>query len=384
MNFLAEPAPVKRPRRRVGQPAIWKTDSSRKTVQISVLATLIVHLLLFVAVPRVFKPDPNARLLERVPQEKNFNIDLAPEEEAPKPPPKPFKFVETNPDAPDNPPDQTANFGAQNQQVAQEKPSENDDKSEAPKSEDKKVTDSTAIVTGRLAQPEPIELPSPPTPPSPDQERAEQAAAEAVAQEAAKQARAPLPGFEKVDGEAPDSIGSNIAKLPPPNAKRADDSSEGDSPEVREVVTASGQVVRIDPRRPMQRERIPEKQVRPAFLANNPVGTKNIGPVAYNAKWSEYGAYLQRLIETVQIQWERLLSETGSMPSPGTVVVVTFRLNDEGAVTDITADDSPGPQHPKRLCVSAITARSPYGKWSDEMVAVLGHEQELTFTFYYN
>ncbi len=385
MNFLAEPPSVKRPKRRVGQPAIWKTDSSRRTVQVSVLATLLVHLLLFVAVPRVFKPDPRAGLLDRVPQEKTFNVDLAPEEApVPTPPPKPFKFVEINPDAPDNPPDQTENFGAQNQQVAQEKPSENDDKSEAPKSEDKKVTDSTAIVTGRLAQPEPIQLPSPPSPQTPEEERAEQAAAEALAQEAAKQARSPLPGFEKIDGEAQDSIGSNIAKLPPPNAKRAEDSSEGDSPEVREVVTATGQVVRIDPRRPMQRERIPEKQVRPAFLANNPVGTKNIGPVAYNAKWSEYGAYLQRLIETVQIQWERLLRETGATPSPGTVVAVTFRLNDKGAVTDITADDSPGPQHPKRLCVSAITARSPYGEWSDEMIAVLGHEQEMTFTFYYN
>lgn len=387
MNFLAEPPTAKREKRqkrRVGQPAIWKDDSSRRAVQVSVLATLLVHLLLFVAVPRMFKPDPARGLLDRVPREQTFNIDLAPEEDPqPTPPPKPFKFVEINPDAPDNPPDQTENFAAQNQQVAQEKPSENDDKSEAPKSEDKKETESTAIVSGRLTQPEPPQPPSPPSPPTPE-EQAEQAAAEAMAQEAAKQARAPLPGFEKVEGDAADSIGSNIAKLPPPNAQRADDTSEGDSSEVREVVTATGQIVRIDPRRPMARERIPEKQVRPAFLANNPIGTRNIGPIAYNAKWSEYGAYLQRLIETVQVQWERLIAETGSKPSPGTVVVVTFRLNDEGKVTEITADDSPGPQHPKRLCVTAITARSPYGQWSDEMITVLGHEQELTFTFYYN
>ncbi len=384
MNFLAEPPPARREKRRVGQPAIWKDESSRRAVQVSVLATLLVHLLLFLALPRIFKPDPAVGPLDRVPREKTFNIDLAPEEQEEKqPPPKPFKFVEVNPDAPDNPPDQTANFGAQNQQVAQEKPSENDEKSEAPKSEDKKQTDSTAIVTGRLARPEPYQPPSPPSPPTPE-EQEQQASAEAVAQQASREARAPLPGFEKVAGDAADSIGSNIAKLPPPNSKRAEDTSEGDSSEVREVVSATGQVVRIDPRRPMQRERIPEKQVRPAFLANNPVGTRNIGPIAYNAKWSEYGAYLQRLIETVQVQWDRLIDETGSKPSPGTVVVVTFRLNDEGKVTEITADDSPGPQHPKRLCVTAITARSPYGNWSDEMIAVLGHEQELTFTFYYN
>ena len=93
MNFLAEPPTAqreKRQKRRVGQPAIWKDDSSRRAVQVSVLATLLVHLLLFVAVPRMFKPDPARGLLDRVPREQTFNIDLAPEEDPqPTPPPKP-------------------------------------------------------------------------------------------------------------------------------------------------------------------------------------------------------------------------------------------------------------------------------------------------------
>jgi len=32
---------------------------------------------------------------------------------------------------------------------------------------------------------------------------------------------------------------------------------------------------------------------------------------------------------------------------------------------------------------TAITDRAPYGTWTDDMKAVLGEQQEMTFTFYY-
>jgi hypothetical protein len=37
----------------------------------------------------------------------------------------------------------------------------------------------------------------------------------------------------------------------------------------------------------------------------------------------------------------------------------------------------------ERACMSAITDRAPYGEWTDDMKAVLGEQQEMTFTFYY-
>jgi hypothetical protein len=33
--------------------------------------------------------------------------------------------------------------------------------------------------------------------------------------------------------------------------------------------------------------------------------------------------------------------------------------------------------------MSAITKPAPYGPWTDDMKAVLGEQQEMTFTFYY-
>ena len=347
-------------------------------MQIGVVATLLVHLVLLLSLPYLLRRTAESVAVK--PAEKTFNIELAPEEPevpltAAKPPPKPFKFVEVNPDAPDNPPDKTENFGAQNQQVAQEKPTP-DGKSDTPALDGDKEKQSTAIVSGRLQPPEPpSRLAAPePTPVAPLQP---------VTPPSQKVAQAPIPGFEKVEGDDPDSIGSTVAKIPPPGTKRGPDEVEG-SPDVREVVAFNGQVVRIDPRRPQDRERVAQRNARPAFLRDNQLGTQNIGPVAYNAKWSEYGSYLQKLIETVQIQWERLIVQSSVYPPPGTIVRVTFIINDKGEITDIVPGDGEAPLQAKRACVSAITARAPYGKWSDDMVAVLGHEQEMTFTFYYN
>ena len=33
--------------------------------------------------------------------------------------------------------------------------------------------------------------------------------------------------------------------------------------------------------------------------------------------------------------------------------------------------------------MSAITTPAPYGAWSEDMVSVLGNEQEMTFLFFY-
>lgn len=376
MSTLSSPPTPRRPRRRLGWPRLSR-DGDTRSVQIGFVATVLFHILLLLSLPYLLKPSNHPMV--PVKQDRTFNIELEPEEQKvaakPVPPAKPFKFVEINPDAPDNPPDKTENFGAQNQQVAQEKPTP-DGKSDAPAIAGDKEKQSTAIVTGHLKE---LEPPVPPSPPTPE----EQQAAEEAAAKAAKLAQTPLPGFEKFEGESPDSVGSNIAKLPPPGTKRSTEEVEGEA-DVREIVSFNGQVVRIDPRRPAQRERVEQRNSRPAFLRDNPLGTQNIGPVAYNAKWSEYGAYLQKLIETVQVQWEKIITQGSVYPPSGTTVRVKFIINDKGEITDIAPGEGEAPLQAKRACVSAITARAPYGLWSDEMVAVLGHEQEMTFTFYYN
>ncbi len=345
-----------------------------RSVQIGVLGTLLVHALLILIVPHIFRLEPG-QMLAPAPQASQFDIELAPDEfplQVPEKPPAPFKFVETNPDAPDNVPDKTDNFGAQNQQVAQEKPSEEESDTDRPAMEGKQDFESNQIVSGRLA---------PPSPPSPSAPPVEEAPT--VVNEATPRAQQnPLSGFEKREGESEDNYGSNIAKFAE-NATPVPEKVDG-MENVPLIQGATGTTPRIDPRRPRQDRPTIDRRARPAIFAENKLGTQNIGPVAVDVKWSNYGQYLQQLIETVQIQWDRILIQSRIYPSPGTTVSVKFRLNNKGQVTEIISVGPAGaPDQASRACVSAITERAPYGDWTDDMVSVLGEQQELTFTFYY-
>jgi len=126
-------------------------------------------------------------------------------------------------------------------------------------------------------------------------------AAKDATQEAPKQEQNPLSGFEK-KGDNADGFGTNIAKF-----------VEGSKP-----VHGEGrgyQKCPADPERRCQhaedrtgRSRNRDRSCRSSrcgrgFSSDNKFGTMNIGPTAVDARWSNYGVYLQRMIETVQIQW---------------------------------------------------------------------------------
>ena len=104
-----------------------------------------------------------------------------------------------------------------------------------------------------------------------------------------------------------------------------------------------GQREVVQHRRPRPAPRL-ERRARPAIFSENKIGTANIGPVAFDAKWSNYGQYLQQLIETVQIQWDRILIQSRVYPASGTIVIVKDavpnRAQDFAFTSDITGNTS--------------------------------------------
>jgi hypothetical protein len=371
------PTPVRRPFRRVRLSA----NPDVRSVQIAVIATVVVHLLLLWLAPRM-ESFVGHEDMARTPTEadRTFEVQLAPDlVEPPKPPP--LKFVEANPNAPENTPDKTNNFAAQNQQVAQEKPTP-DHKSDAPAIKGDKDPNVTAIVSGQLTDPAPV---SPPVPKSAEQVVQRPARPETAAEAAARRLQVPLPGFEKIDGTNADGIGSNIAKFAP-GAQPVPKAVEGTSEAKADQGTSRSVYYKVDPANPQPRQALSPSIVkaRPSPLRNNEFGTDNIGAVAYDAKWSSYGEYLKKFIDSVQVQWERILYQSNIYPTPGSRVTVVFRMNSEGKISQITKVDGAGGRAAQDACVSAITARDPYGAWSDEMIAALGKSQEFTFTFTYD
>jgi hypothetical protein len=352
---------------------LWAEPESRSTL-IGLLGVLLIHLFLWLVVPHLFRFEPLAGVDQSYSAPRTFNIELAPETFAkPAEPPAPNRFVEANPDAPDNVPDKTTNFAAMNQQVAQEVPTP-DGKSDMPALEGKPSENPpTQIVSGRLTQPvEHVEA-QPPI----DVPPAETTVA------APKAEQNPLPGFEKREGDSKESYGSNIAKIPEGTAQPVPEQVKG----VRNVPLIQGASEfepAIDPKRPRPRPQVvKQQQVRPAILTENKFGTSNIGNIAVDAKWSNYGAYLQRMIDTVQVQWERILIESKTYPPSGSTVTVRFILNSEGRIAEILDVVNRSTDQASRACVSGITDRAPYGPWTSDMKAMLGEQQVMTFTFYY-
>ncbi len=364
---------------------------ARTAVRAGLVGTVLIHIVLVVVLWNLPEdildvggitapPDPN----------RAFEIELSPElfGLVPPAPLEPPRFVEVNPAAPENPPDDTPLFGAQNQQVAQPVPTP-DGESDTPAVDDAEdMEGATALVRGNQNEPQPppaseqlAQLFTPPTPPSlvPEREQtpAEQAPAQAL--------NAPG-GGEQLLGEADNSPGTTVTALPPtPGAETGAEPRQG----VTDARSSSGGYFAgtpaINRNQPRDRSRLSSETInaRNAPTIRNELGTQNIGVLAYNARWSEYGEYLQRLIDAVQAQWERILMRSSFYPSGGALVKVVFKLNDKGEISEIVTVEGEGGEVGKRLCVSAITERAPYGEWPEDMRSALGTEQELTFRFLY-
>ena len=373
-NVLAPTSPAVSLRRFLAR--LWG-DPDTRSIEIGIVAVLLVHLLIWLLSPYLLRMHSGPSVLRPHSSTRQFNIVLTPDtfaRPAPKPP-APKQFVETNPDAPENIPDKTNNFGAQNQQVAQVKPSaKSSDESERPAMEGKKDFQSTQIVSGQLEKHRPVVpvAPAPETavtPPSHSAPRAEQN---------------PLPGFEKKQGDNPHGYGTNVAEESE-NARPIPRKIEGEKG-VPLVEGAMGMQPAIDPMHPRPRPMlVTEQQVRPAILAENPVGTKNIGRViAINAKFNQYGLYLQRMADAVQLEFDRLVSEQSTYPPVGSYVVVHFLLDSHGNIPRFLDIENHSSDIGKRVCLSAIANRAPYGEWTDDMKATLNpNGEELVFTFYY-
>ncbi len=353
-------------------------DRPGRSVWIGVVCTVLFHVLLFTLAPLL----PTDRLvgshsnLDAVLARKTKTFDFQLANPTPPPPPaNPFKFVETNPDAPANEPDKTNNFSNRNQQSAQAEAAKEKDAENRPsvKGQDTIKNDS-AIVSGEHAQPQQgaAVTPHPAPTPAEQQQNAQQARAEQI----------PLQGFDKTTGQSEDGIGTNDSrnKSASTNADRLLEGSR-ESKNESGALTAQKEHQTNKPQ-PKPRPRL--TSARSTVLENRIAGTPNVGVLGIDARWSEYGEYMNELVEIIDQTWHGLVESSSIQPKPGTHVIVTFRLNSDGEVRIQSIEKSEGPDAlATGQCTTAITVRQPYRKWTEQMIAVLGKEQAITFGFYY-
>lgn len=356
------------PKRRYWMPGLSQ-DPERRSIQVGLIWTILIHLLLLLLAPEILRTEFSpGRFVRPGTTAKTFDIELTPE--TPEAPPRPMRFVETNPDANNNVPDNTENFGAQNQQAAQPVPSKENSPDHMPKTEGKKdFQNSTQVVTGELRKSEPV-------PPSPPPQQAQKATTEAATP---PKLQVPPQGYLKSSGDNPDAFGTEAVKLPEPSTS-ADKYVDGDKNSTN--ASGAGKKSSTEVRQqPLPRPHL--TQVRPGILMERPMGVNNAGQIAVDAHFSQFGDYLQELIDIVQIQWERILDTASIAPPSSSHVTISFRINSQGQIAEIIKVDGNAGDYGTNAALSAIRDPAPYRAWTKEMVAVLGDDQVITFSFYY-
>jgi hypothetical protein len=358
-------------------PPAPEKDSPDYSIVIGLACTVLFHLLLVWVSPQFafekFAGSHSGISVTSANKGKTFDFELA-QPTVPVKERDPFRFVETNTAAPENIPDKTVNFSNRNQQSAQEEAAKELDPENRPsvKGQDQ-IKNDMAIVSGDMAPPQLPNITTPETTQEDSQDRTEQKA---------RAEQVPLSGFEKTEGLSEDGIATNIAKAKSPT-NRAEQALEG-APDATDPTGGLVNIAQTQRVQPKERPRLSSVSLnRTTILSNRVTGVANMGILGMDARWSEYGDYLQKLIEIVQTKWYSILRESRVSPPRGSHVVVTFRINSKGETEIVKVEDFDSGKQGVFSCQNAITYPQPYEKWSDQMIAVLGDSQELTFSFYH-
>lgn len=344
---------------------IGARDWDGRALAIGILGTLVIHFVFLVAMPRslvVLDPiDPDADVLGE-----DIEFTLMEEETPPQP-----RYIETNPEAPENEPDETENFSARNQQAANETiPDElSPDKTPAREGQEDAPTDKA--FSGSLDQ----EIVMQPAPATREQEAMQgQDASEDPA------ARNPPSGYDETRSDDPEGLASSIAK-PTPNPSDSGERQEGadrEQQDARPEIAAS--VASPERPAPAPRPRLP--RALPGPVKAQPAGVSQAGRTAVNAKFGPFGEYIERMQEAIQQRWDAL-GRQRSISESQTRVVLEFTLTSDGLIRNLETIETTSQALGILLCRTAIEQGQSYGVWSEEMVDLLGEDETITFSFYY-
>ena len=312
---------------------------------------------------------------------------VKPPEPEPEPEPPEPKFVETNPEAPENEPDETVNESNRSQQSAQEELDPTLLTKDAPKTEGEQEV-SQKIKDGNLAPKQP---PPPPgifalNPPAQKQEAKEQPEEGKDPQKA----EAPPPPttspitIKEGTGEGVATIEQKEFEFIPPTESKVIPLQIPQNP-VKSSTTKKEQTpqrTKQQPLKPLPRPKLPAS-VLPGPVRKNNFNAQRQGTIAIDAKWSEFGEYSNRMIAAITLQWHKLIYNANLQSLPVSVVHVRFILNKEGAIVSIEVLDNTAGQLPAFFCTDAIESRAPFGPWTEAMVTTFGDETDVNIHFHY-
>lgn len=375
---------------------------TRKEVTIGIVGTILAHIWFFFLLSSGWFDAGELEVAEDPYTE--FSIEL----EVPEEPEEQDQFyTQTNPDVPENEPDQTNRFGARSQQAANEELPDELDPENRPATESDDLIETDQFLSGSLQDPvlapPPAEQPAEQPVEEPREEVAEQQPPSPnspllVAVNATEEAqRKEIPLFGSQDDNEDESgiTDYDYEKLeePPTNVTELVEGEEEEG-EVEKTLEPSPQTI-ASTAQPQTQETvttdgIPSPKPRPQLprVAAGPtrdsrLGVSSVGQLAVDAKASKFGEYMERLIETVSLNWDDLVQRSSGVERKS-MVKIRFMLTKHGEVSDIEIlEGTTSRAIGIYMCREAIIRGVPFGPWPPGLVDMFGDEEDVTFTFHY-
>jgi len=119
------------------------------------------------------------------------------------------------------------------------------------------------------------------------------------------------------------------------------------------------------------------------LLLRNAIGANRAGSLAISARFSNYGDYMQRMMEAIQSSWWSIIERSRFATVSRGVVVVRFTLRRDGTVVNAEILESDVPVVMALACKDSVMAPAPYDPWRPDMVALFGDSDEVTIRFLY-
>tara|TARA_R100000027_G_scaffold37442_1_gene27530 strand:- start:3888 stop:4964 length:1077 start_codon:yes stop_codon:yes gene_type:complete len=289
------------------------------------------------------------------------------------------RFVEANPDVPSNTPDETVNFGAQNQQAAEADPDPAGE-SDFPE-RDSEMESQTFLERGDTSeqlQPGVYSEAAAETPPAEE-------AAGAVGDMAPRVERKTPEWIKPVEEGSGSRVPTAEEGGESPSEeenRRAGTISLDDGPQQSQKESESLSV-NNPAARPMPRKKV-GAEVLLAPLNQSKSKASRKGELAVNSRLTDYGEYTQRALEAIQAEWHRLIREVSLGPdSTYSSVTVVFSIDQTGSIAKTKIEKSTASELGSMICLDAIYARAPYGEWTEDMIRTLGEDTRVEITFHY-
>lgn len=127
----------------------------------------------------------------------------------------------------------------------------------------------------------------------------------------------------------------------------------------------------------------PRPKLNPSYrgpLKRNDGAVAKFGPQAVNARFTEFGAYMQKMFESIGYQASLLLSNySPTVVDLDSHITISYSIDENGSITAISVVSATASNLAIILVKDAILSQAPFGPWTDDMKAILNKEEKFLY-----